>query len=66
MILYKKVNQRNCSFSKLKLTELFKDFEWDDLIDLKLKAPFTPETHDWYKHIANKSQLYETNLAVRI
>jgi cGMP-dependent protein kinase len=63
MVLCKKVNQRNCSFSKLKQSDLFKDFEWDDLIDLKLKSPHIPDTHDWYKHIGNKSQLYEAQIS---
>jgi hypothetical protein len=63
-ILCKKVNQRNCSFTKLKSAEFFNDFQWDDLIDFKLKAPYIPETHDWSKHVEHKTHLYEKTINV--
>lgn len=41
-LLKKKVTGRLCSLDGAKEDEFFKDFNWDELIDLKLKPPYIP------------------------
>ena len=42
-LLKKKVTLRICSLDKAKKLNLFKDFNWDDLIELNLTPPFIPK-----------------------
>jgi hypothetical protein len=64
MVLCKKTNKRICNLGKLKQAEFFLDFDWDDLIDFKLKAPFIPECVDWTKKFNVKSSVYEKIIVV--
>ena len=41
-LLVKKVNKRTCKVRLLKERPFFDGFEWDDLIEFKMKAPFIP------------------------
>ena len=41
-LLKKKVNERVCSLEKAKKLDIFKDFQWDDLMDLKLEPQYIP------------------------
>jgi hypothetical protein len=66
MILSKKVNQRNCNFGKLRSSEIFDDFDWDGLMDFKLKAPYVPEVVDWSKMLNVKNTLYENVISVNL
>ncbi len=66
MLLSKKVTQRCCNINKLKMTSLFDNYNWDDLIDYKAKPPYVPETMDWTKNLANSTIPYETALLVKI
>jgi hypothetical protein len=66
MILCKKVNQRNCSFRKLKVSEYFDNFKWDEMIDFRMKPPFLPETLDLTKSIQNFTNNYEIIIQVYI
>ena len=43
-LLKKKVAYRICSLEKAKKLNLFKNFNWDDLIELKLSPPYIPKT----------------------
>jgi cGMP-dependent protein kinase len=43
-ILNKKVSKRLSSLEQAKKHVFFKDFNWDDLIDLHMKPPYIPET----------------------
>ena len=42
-VLNKKVSKRLCSLEAAKKHSFFKDFNWNDLIDLQLKPPYIPE-----------------------
>jgi cGMP-dependent protein kinase len=41
-LLVKKVNKRTCKVRLLKERPFFDGFEWDDLLEFKMKAPFVP------------------------
>ena len=43
-VLNKKVSKRLCSLEAAKKHNFFKDFNWNDLIDLQLKPPYIPES----------------------
>ena len=43
-VLNKKVSKRLSSLEQAKKHVFFKDFNWDDLIDLQMKPPYIPET----------------------
>ena len=43
-LLKKKVKDRICSFSLIKEEKIFKNFDWDKLIDFKLNPPFIPNS----------------------
>jgi hypothetical protein len=42
-MLNKKISGRMCNLNKIKETEFFENFEWNDLVDFKLKPPYTPK-----------------------
>ena len=42
-LLKKKVNERMCTFEKVKSAQFYRDFNWDDIIEFKAKAPFIPQ-----------------------
>ena len=57
-LLKKKVKDRICSFSLIKEEKLFKNFDWDKLIDFKINPPLIPIKNideDYYK-IMNDNQ----------
>ena len=43
-VLNKKVSKRLTSLDAAKKHPFFKDFNWNDLIDLQIKPPYIPET----------------------
>ena len=43
-VLNKKVSKRLSSLEQAKKHIFFKDFNWDDLIDLQIKPPYIPES----------------------
>jgi hypothetical protein len=45
-LLTKKVNQRICNVSVLKKKPFFEGFDFDQLIDFKLKPPYLPNVKD--------------------
>jgi hypothetical protein len=63
-LLCKRSNQRNCSFQKMRGAELFGDFVWDDLIDLKIKSPYIPEAWDLNNNLKNVMNPYEAVIEV--
>lgn len=60
MLLHKKANQRCCAVQKLKSSNFFLEFNWDDLIDFKLKPPYVPETWDWSKNLGSVMTPFES------
>ncbi len=44
-LLKKKVNERVCSLEKAKKLNIFKDFKWNDLLDLKLEPQYIPRVN---------------------
>jgi len=64
LLLNKKVNQRVCSFSKLKTTNFLSDFNWEDLLDFKIKPPYIPECKDFLNNLSSHSNSYEETLKV--
>jgi ribosomal protein L21E len=64
-LLNKKVNERICSFSKLKLNSFLQNFNWDDLVDLKIKPSYIPEIEDYSKKINNFTKDFETQINVK-
>ncbi len=45
-LLKKKVSERICSLEKAKKLNIFKDFKWDDLMDLKLEPQYIPKVNE--------------------
>ena len=43
---------------------LYADFQWEDLLDFKMKAPYTPETMDLTKNLNTLNYPYELALIV--
>ena len=50
-LLNKKVNERICNVSSLKKKPFFEGFQFDKLIDLRLKPPFKPTTKSFDKYL---------------
>ena len=50
-LLNKKVNERICNVSSLKKKPFFEGFQFDKLIDLRLKPPFKPTTKRFDKYL---------------
>ena len=50
-LLNKKVNERICNVSSLKKKPFFEGFQFDKLIDLRLKPPFKPMTKSFDKYL---------------
>jgi hypothetical protein len=48
----------------MKMAELYSDFNWDDLVDFKMKAPFIPESLDISTHMNNQMNTYESVIEV--
>jgi hypothetical protein len=63
-LLNKKVNQRICTFSKLKTANFLADFIWEDLLDLKIKPPYIPECEDYTKYLTTNLNPFENFLKV--
>ncbi len=63
-LLSKKVNQRSCNIQKLKSSNFFIDFNWDELVDFKSKPPYIPETWDWTKNLGNILTPFEPAIQV--
>ncbi len=63
-ILQKKANYRICNFKKLKNDEFFNDYDWDGLVDFRLKAPYVPETSDPHAKMKNLMSPYESVIDV--
>ena len=57
-LLNKKVNERICNVSSLKKKPFFEGFEFDKLIDFKLKAPYKPNKQNFEKYL-NENNPYE-------
>jgi hypothetical protein len=44
----------------LKTTPFYKEFNWDDLIDFRLKPPYIPkELREWSNNLANLNNPFE-------
>ena len=63
-LLSKKLGQRCCSLQKLKAMNLYADFQWEELMDFKMKAPYVPETLDLTKNLNTLNYPYELALIV--
>ena len=50
-LLNKKVNERICNVSKLKKMPFFEGFEFDKLIEFRLKPPFKPNIQSFKKYL---------------
>ena len=50
-LLNKKVNERICNVSTLKKMEFFEGFEFDKLIEFRLKPPFKPNVENFNKYL---------------
>jgi hypothetical protein len=48
----------------MRMAEIFSDFNWDDLIDFKMKAPYIPDAWDITNHLKNIMNLYEAVIEV--
>ena len=54
-LLNKKVNERICNVSSLKKKPFFEGFEFDKLIELRLKAPFKPGMENFNKYLKEEN-----------
>jgi hypothetical protein len=51
---------RVCNANVLKTTPFYKEFNWDDLIDFRLKPPYIPkELREWSNNLANLNNPFE-------
>ena len=60
-VLNKKVSKRLSSLEQAKKHEFFKEFNWDDLIDLQIKPPYIPESIE-IKGFENYPEKYTEHL----
>ena len=51
-LLKKKVSDRICSLEKVKECDFYRDYNWDEIIELKAKVPYTPQTAS-LKHMSS-------------
>ena len=66
ILLNKKISNRICKLHSLKNQSLFKDFEWEGLLDFKVKPPFIPkDLREWKSNLKNKSSPLEAVLSVK-
>ena len=54
-LLNKKVNERICNVSLLKKKPFYEGFEFDKLIELRLKAPFKPNMENFNKYLKQEN-----------
>ena len=54
-LLNKKVNERICNVSSLKKKPFYEGFEFDKLIELRLKAPFKPNIENFNKYLKQEN-----------
>ena len=54
-LLNKKVNERICNVSSLKKKPFYEGFEFDKLIELRLKAPFKPNMENFNKYLKQEN-----------
>ena len=54
-LLNKKVNERICNVSKLKKMPFFEGFEFDKLIEFRLKPPFKPNIQSFKKYLKEEN-----------
>ena len=54
-LLNKKVNERICNVSSLKKKPFYEGFEFDKLIELRLKAPFKPNMENFSKYLKQEN-----------
>jgi hypothetical protein len=48
----------------MKMSELYIDFNWDDLVDFKMKAPYIPDSLNISEHLNNQMSTYESVIEV--
>ena len=57
-LLWKNVNKRMCSFHLIQDVKLFKNFDFDSLLEFKVKAPYLPSLKEInYEEIKNKGSI---------
>ena len=54
-LLNKKVNERICNVSTLKEKKFFEGFDFNKLIELRLKPPFKPKIEDFNKYLRKEN-----------
>ena len=54
-LLNKKVNERICNVSRLKKMPFFEGFEFDKLIEFRLKPPFKPNIQNFNKYLKEEN-----------
>ena len=54
-LLNKKVNERICNVSSLKKKPFYEGFEFDKLIELRLKTPFKPNMENFNKYLKQEN-----------
>ena len=64
LLLNKKVNQRVCSFSKLKPSKFLEEFNWEDFMDFIITPPFIPEVENYNKYLTTHLNPFEGFLKV--
>lgn len=58
-LLNKQPRERLCNFEQIKLEDFFYGFNWDELVDMKMIAPYEPEVKfDLEECLMNKRQKY--------
>jgi hypothetical protein len=64
-LINKSVGNRFSSIAQIKNHALFQNYNWDDLVDYKVKAPFIPKKlRDWSSNLGNLSVNYENMIEV--
>ena len=64
-MLNKRVNQRVCQLNQLKNFNFFKNFNWSDLLENKMKPPYKPNVIDYRNNLENCNFQFEEVINVR-
>ena len=57
-LLWKNVNKRLCCFHLIKETQLFKNFDFESLLEFKIKAPYIPDLKEIsYEEVRDKGSI---------
>jgi hypothetical protein len=58
-LLNKRVNLRVCEMNQFKNSKFFKNFNWNDLTEMKMRPPFKPDNRDYRNNLDSCNYPFE-------